>query len=368
MNTLQICSYYTDSKLYYNLFKSLEDLGEGMDVFYFTDKKRDISQLDPRIISVNNYYPWERLFFFRKHRKVYRALEKKLDLSGYSHSHAHSLMSNGYIANKLYRDYGLDYMVAVRRTDLFFFMKYKPYLKGLAARILKEARAVIFLSPVFLDKAVEIFSKYISEEDLRAKSHILPNGIDQVYFDQKAQGKKLEDKDGLRLVFIGKVEDPNKNVKTLFKLLDKMNKEGKKVTLKLIGSINKDFQAQVDERPYLRSTGRLSPEEIIRELKEDHIFIMPSYTETFGLVYVEAMSQGLPVIYTRGQGFDGQFKEGQVGYGAHADSIEEMEEAIGKIESDYEAMSLRAIEGAKRFNWQDIAKDYQKIYQTIRRS
>ena len=38
------------------------------------------------------------------------------------------------------------------------------------------------------------------------------------------------------------------------------------------------------------------------------IFVMPSVTELL-LVYAEAMSQGLPVIYTRGQGFDGQFEE-----------------------------------------------------------
>ena len=41
---------------------------------------------------------------------------------------------------------------------------------------------------------------------------------------------------------------------------------------------------------------------------------MPSFPETFGLVYVEAMSQGLPIIYTKGQGIDGYFEDGKVGY------------------------------------------------------
>ena len=36
--------------------------------------------------------------------------------------------------------------------------------------------------------------------------------------------------------------------------------------------------------------------------RENDIYVMPSIIETFGLVYAEAMSQGLPVIYTRGQG------------------------------------------------------------------
>ena len=41
---------------------------------------------------------------------------------------------------------------------------------------------------------------------------------------------------------------------------------------------------------------------------------MPSITETFGLVYGEALSQGLLIIYTKGQGFDGQIKEKLAGY------------------------------------------------------
>ena len=40
-------------------------------------------------------------------------------------------------------------------------------------------------------------------------------------------------------------------------------------------------------------------------------FCLPSHAETFGLVYVEAMSQGLPIIY-EGQGFDKQFQDGEV--------------------------------------------------------
>lgn len=39
------------------------------------------------------------------------------------------------------------------------------------------------------------------------------------------------------------------------------------------------------------------------------IFVMPSKPETFGLVYVEALSQGLPILYAKGEGFDGYFDE-----------------------------------------------------------
>lgn len=363
MKILQICSYFTDSKLYRNLFNSLENLNIESDIFYFCDSKTDISKLDEDLIISNSYKPWERFLFFVKHGKVYRDFKGQVQINDYDMTHAHSLFSNGYIANRAYRDFGKKYMVAVRRTDLYFFAVYKPYLKPLGARILKEAESIIFLSPVFLERTIEIFAKYLGEDEIRRKSHIIPNGIDEIFFDHSPEEKVLEEE--LRLVFIGKVADPNKNVDILLKLIDEMNEEGTKVSLKLIGDYDTRFYEKVKDNDKIKLCGRLSQIEIIKTLKEDHIYIMPSHTETFGLVYVEAMSQGLPVIYTRGQGFDGQFDEGQVGYRVGANSIREMKEAIGKIRADYYPMSQRAIAGSKSYNWPDIGKDYEVLYKKI---
>lgn len=363
MTTLQVCSYYTDSKLYKNLFASLDKLGEPSHIFYFTDKNGPLPEED--VILSRAYNRFERFLYFVKHKKVYRDLLSQIDIKDYSHSHAHSLMSNGYISYLLKKDYGLKYSTAIRRTDLFFFMKYKPYLKGLGAKILDEAEDVVFLSPVFLDQAEKVFGPKM-KTDLRAKSHIIPNGIEPIYLENQPDPKDLDGP--LRLVFIGKASDPNKNLKTIISATDRLRERGEDVSLDIIGSMDEGTKKALESKSYANILGRLSPEEIIPILREDHIYIMPSYTETFGLVYVEAMSQGLPVIYTRGQGFDGQFPEGHVGYSVDPDSVDEIIRAIEKISEDYPAMSARAIEGAKAYNWLDIGKEYKEIYEKIRRS
>ena len=91
---------------------------------------------------------------------------------------------------------------------------------------------------------------------------------------------------------------------------------------------------------------------------------MPSHTETFGLVYAEAMSQGIPVLYTRGQGFDGQFPEGTVGYAVSDRDADDLAEKIRMVLSDYPNLSANCIKNASRFDWHKIAEEYQDIYQS----
>jgi len=79
-------------------------------------------------------------------------------------------------------------------------------------------------------------------------------------------------------------------------------------------------------------------------------------------VYAEAMSQGLPIIYTRGQGFDGQFKEGEVGYSVQYNSAEEISDRVKDILNNYETISKNCIEKVDKFDWDKIAKEYLSIY------
>ena len=72
---------------------------------------------------------------------------------------------------------------------------------------------------------------------------------------------------------------------------------------------------------------------------------MPSFTESFGLVYAEAMSQGLPVIYSKGQGFDNQFPEGMVGVHVSAYDAHDVAEGIEKVVNNFYQMTQNTVSG-----------------------
>ena len=92
---------------------------------------------------------------------------------------------------------------------------------------------------------------------------------------------------------------------------------------------------------------------------------MPSIHETFGLVYAEAISQGLPVIYSRGQGFDGRFVNGEIGYAVNALSVDEIVLRIKAIESEYKEISKMCLINADYFKWDLINCKYKKLYNCI---
>ena len=105
--------------------------------------------------------------------------------------------------------------------------------------------------------------------------------------------------------------------------------------------------------------------ELIHIYRDNDIFVMPSHTESFGLVYAEAMSQGLPVVYTKGQGFDGQFPEGEIGYSVNSNSIESVAEAIERIILEYDIITKDIAYKVGKYNWPNICLNYRKIYQFI---
>ena len=106
-------------------------------------------------------------------------------------------------------------------------------------------------------------------------------------------------------------------------------------------------------------------EKLINLYRKCDIFVMPSFTESFGLVYAEAMSQGLPVIYSFGQGFDGQFAEGIVGYHVLARNFLSVADGIKNVINNYAMIRNNVAECAKRFNWSTVVKSYDDIYHII---
>ena len=93
---------------------------------------------------------------------------------------------------------------------------------------------------------------------------------------------------------------------------------------------------------------------------------MPSLHDTFGLTYIEALSQQLPIVYTKGQGVDGLFEniDNPVGIAVNPLSVDEIAEVIEIILKNPEKYSNRQVD-FNMFDWAKIAEQYIKDYEEV---
>lgn len=364
MRILQIANGYLGNRLYKNLFSFQKKNGIQNTIYVPIANKENIPVGEPENVIISPCFSQlDRLLFFRKQKNMLKDLEK-LDPSQYDLVHAHTVFSGGYSAYQLHKQYGLPYIVAVRNTDVNVFFKRMLHLRHVGVNVLRLAETVVFLSPAYRETVLE---KYVPEkyrESIRAKSVVVPNGIDPLFFAQKGTSKTLTE-GSLRLIYVGEINS-NKNLELTVDAVKRLRSEGIDATLRAVGDISDESYRQLlQNEPFISYYQRCPLEQVLKHLRQADIFVMPSHTETFGLVYAEAMSQGLPVLYTRGQGFDGHFPDGTVGYAVSDTDSRELAEKIKAIKENYSVLSENCVQMAKRYEWGLLASQYAEMYQTI---
>jgi len=359
---LHIAPDYMNKPLYHHLLEALQSQENFCDHFVFAcDNVVHNTQDIPHNVHVVNrsFSVLERLLFFPKQKYLLNEVEQHISLKNTELIHAHTLFSSGYIAYQQYKRLGIPYIVAVRNTDVNVFFKHMPHLRHIGREIAANAQKIVFISPAYKK---QVMGTYLPE-NLLEKTTVLPNGIDSIFLQNRTQHMPAEDI--IRLIYVGRIEK-DKNIHTIIEVTDRLISQGYKVSLCLVGKIiDSEYKTTISKRTYITWHDQCSKKEVLSYLRQNDIFIMPSYHETFGLVYAEAMSQGLPVIYTRGQGFDGFFEDGHVGYAVPCEDVNYIQNRILDIRKDYMTLSGHCKQCADMFDWQQIAASYNNIYQHI---
>ncbi|RIU94752.1 glycosyltransferase family 4 protein [Oceanobacillus picturae] len=374
MKILHICSGYPDTKLYQNLLLELDNknVEQLMYVPYNTNNIKNRRILD----NANHidymfsapYKKLDRLVYYSKIHKIFRDVRQKTKLNEIDVIHAHFLFSNGGVAYKIKKKFGIDYVVAVRNTDVNYFFKYGLHVRNYGVQILKNAKKIVFISPAYKDYVI---GKYIPEhlrEMISNKSYVIPNGIDNFWLENIFSDKKIQnDSANIKLVSVGEL-NKNKNVESSIKTVSLLKKKGYKVSLDIVGKGPleeelKDLIRSTNNQNDIKIHGYIEDKrKLLQIYRESNVFLMPSLLETFGLVYIEAMTQGLPVIYSRGQGIDGYFSEGQVGKSVFPLNVKDIADNIEIIMSSQHDMYERTIQEVNNFSWSKIADKYLALY------
>ena len=366
MRILHINRNYLGTALHQTMMEHLDKLDVNNSVFVPVCKNVPaVIKPNANVCVATCLNPIDRYFFDLKQFKIIRAIEKNFDVSKFDVIHAYTLFTDGNAAMKLAKKYHKPYVVAVRNTDVNDFFAKVFYLRHRGIEIMRKAKKIIFLSEAYRKI---VFEKYVPQkyyEELFAKTVIIPNGINDFWFENVPQNNKKILDDPVKLIYAGAI-NKNKNIPTIQKAMKILRNEGINSVLTVIGKVEDEREFSIVKKDsYTTYFPAMPKESLIEQYRINDVFVMPSFTETFGLVYVEAMSQGLPVIYSKGQGFDGQFEEGHVGYHCDAHSINSVAKAIKKVVVEYDSFQNKCLDASRKFRWHEICILYLNIYKSL---
>ena len=367
MRILHINCNYIGTTLHQLMIEHLRTLGYTNQVFVPTyNKKLAVIKPNTNVCVCECFNKWDRLFFEYKQQKIDKGIEKNIEVSKFDLIHAYTLFTDGNCARRISKRYGIPYVVAVRNTDVNDFFRLAPYLRKRGVQIMRDASAVFFLSEAYCQQVFEKYIPPVQQENIRKKTYIIPNGIDDFWLENTPQINKAIDKKFVKLIYVGRI-DKNKNIPTIQKAMEILRKQGCETILTVVGKVQnkKEFQI-IQNDSFTRYLPPMKKEELIHLYRAADIYVMPSYTESFGLVYAEAMSQGLPVVYSKGQGFDKQFAEGVVGYHVLADDPEDVANGIRRIIDAYSDIQKNVVCSSRRFSWTRIVGEYDQVYRMIK--
>lgn len=280
--------------------------------------------------------------------------------------HAHCCVWAGYAAMKLSEQIGIPYVVTEHAT-LFQLHRDEISEKNdkVIRKIFQKAARVICVSGAF--------AKLI--ESYRPDIDVVGNVVNCDAFVPRADSEKHR---GIRFLTVCYMEEEAQLYKKgIDILIQAWTEVVKKYTdVKLVigggGSAKTKVEQWVEEHgisKYVEFTGALDRKQVIQEMQSCDCFVLPSRYETFGVVYVEAMACGKPVIAVANGGPD-DFVKPFNGFLIEPDVKELVQafyEMIGHLtRGNYYQEEKISNYIKSKFSYEAIAEQLEAIYNSIK--
>jgi glycosyltransferase involved in cell wall biosynthesis len=200
-------------------------------------------------------------------------------------------------------------------------------------RAMKRADAIQLENPWMLDYASAL--NVGRNVDIR----YAPPGVDESAFVPLDARKPDQDP---YILCVARLDDPRKHIELLLEAYALLPADTRaKVRLRLAGSSGPPAQfwqraAQLDLADRIEYIARPSQLELVRLYQQAAVFALSSDEEGLGVVILEAMACGVPVVSTRSGGPDGIITDGVDGYLTPLNDAKSLSERLHALLSDTE--------------------------------
>lgn len=238
-----------------------------------------------------------------------------------------------------------------------FYLRWRP----LAERILSSLTVRIVVSETARRTVIGEFP---------GEYRVIPNGIDLDHYSTAREGKKVRG----RILFLGRPE-PRKGLPALLEAFEGLRRRLPHASLVVAGPTAEELQAFACRGRHapdrclenVTALGRVSHDAKLRELACAEILCAPSNGgESFGIVLIEAMAAGVPVIASDIPGYRAVLAEGSAGVLVPPDDPGALETALANVLTNSALrhdLSLAGLARAERYSWDRLVGQVVEAYE-----
>jgi glycosyltransferase involved in cell wall biosynthesis len=259
------------------------------------------------------------------------------------------------------------YIVSLRGSDVPGYDPHNAKVEGLHRlikplnrRIWRRASRVVALSKALAETA----GRTAPELDI----DVIPNGIDTRRFsppDERPAERRV------RLIAVARLLE-RKGIHTILEACAKPSILPVDLTIVGTGPYEPELRQMVDQMGLadrVHFLGFVPNEELPDHYRASDIFVLPSETESFGLVFAEAMSCGLPIAASNVGGIPETVRDGVDGLLcppnqplALRENIQRLMSSVDTREEISHSQRERVLE---RYTWDQIAARYADLYRSV---
>ena len=270
--------------------------------------------------------------------------------------HAHMLPRDGHAGLLTARALGVPVALTVHGTDIFhyFIPGREPWKRNI--RIARDVDALMAVSNLLMSRV----APYRGEGKL---SRVVQNGVDLSLVPMNEKKKPRS------VISVGTLKARKCMDRTL-EAFARLADEYPDATLTIvgIGEMEGQLRARIGQlglQERVALTGGLPHEEVLRRMAQSDLFVLPSWGEGYGIVYIEAMAAGCIAVGAKDEGIAETITDGENGFLVPAGGIDETERVMRQVFAHperYEALRQKGMQAARGLTWARNAEQTAEVY------
>ncbi|GAW94017.1 glycosyltransferase [Calderihabitans maritimus] len=224
--------------------------------------------------------------------------------------------------------------------------------------------------PVSID-----LKKHIKNYGIRARFRVVPNTVDMSIFSVAESARTKRDKEDLRKrMLVVALLDSKKGVPYLLEAIAQLRVERDDFILDIVGDgpNRKEYEELANSlglADIVYFHGTKKKEEVAEFMKQCDFFVLPSLYETFGVVLIEALACGKPVVTTN-VGGPNEIVTSEVGKLVPPGNSKSLAKAIDYMLDHYQKYHPEKITryARNRYSYEAIGREWDNVYRNVLRS